>query len=85
VTHDLDATNDLQIAKGENLFGAAADKPYLEGQVLLRLAVLSLLGKEAPAFVTVDPVKASKDSLEQAWMDSLGQEPSPEILSALEK
>lgn len=85
VTHDLDATNDLQIAKGENLFGAAADKPYLEGQILLRLAVLSLLGKEAPAFVTVDPVKAAKATLEQAWMDSLGQKPSAEIMSALGK
>jgi ribose transport system substrate-binding protein len=83
VTHDLDATNDLQIAKGENLYGAAADKPYLEGQILLRLAVLSLMGKETPAFVTVDPVKASKDTLEQAWKDSLGQEPSAQILSAL--
>jgi ribose transport system substrate-binding protein len=85
VTHDLDATNDLQIAKGENLYGAAADKPYLEGQILLRLAVLSLMGKDAPAFVTVDPVKASKDTLEQAWKDSLGQEPSAQILSALEQ
>jgi ribose transport system substrate-binding protein len=84
ITHDLDATNDLQIAKGENLYGAAADKPFLEGQVLLRLAVLSLLDEETPAFVTVDPVKASRETLAQAWQDSLGQEPSAEIMSALD-
>jgi ribose transport system substrate-binding protein len=85
VSHDLDATNDLQIAQGENLYGVAADKPYLEGQVLLRLAVLSLLGEETPPFVTVDPVTASQDNLVEAWMDSLNQLPPAEIIAALEQ
>jgi ribose transport system substrate-binding protein len=83
VAHDLDATNDLQIANGENLFGVAADKPYLEGQTMIRLAARSLLGQQTPPFVIVDPVKAAKGSLAQAWRDSLSQDPPAEIKKAL--
>jgi ribose transport system substrate-binding protein len=83
VSHDLDSTNDLQIAKGENLFGVAADKPYLEGQAMIRLAARSLLGQQTPPFVIVDPVKDSKAGLPQAWRDSLNQDPPAEIKKAL--
>jgi ribose transport system substrate-binding protein len=83
VSHDLDATNDLQIAKGENLYGVAADRPFLEGQTMIRLAARSLLGQQTAPFVIVDPVKDSKSSLVQAWHDSLDQEPPAEIKKAL--
>jgi ribose transport system substrate-binding protein len=83
VTHDLDATNDLDMAEGGNLYGVAADKPYLEGQIMLRLAALSLLGEETPAFVTVDVVTETRDNMVEAWQESLGQDPPQEILDAL--
>jgi ribose transport system substrate-binding protein len=85
VAHDLDATNDLEIAKGENLFGVAADRPYLEGQTMVRLAAKSLLGEKTPPFVIVDPVKESRDTITQAWHDSLDSEPPAEVKKALGK
>jgi ribose transport system substrate-binding protein len=83
VTHDLDATNDLDMAQGGNLYGVAADQPYLEGQIMLRLAALSLLGEETPAFVTVPVVTETRDNMQEAWQESLGQDPPQEILDAL--
>jgi ribose transport system substrate-binding protein len=82
---DLDATNDLQIAKGGNLFGVTADQPYLEGQVMMRLAAMSLLGKQTPPFVTVKVVTETRDNIVEAWRESLHQEPPAAIMNALQK
>jgi ribose transport system substrate-binding protein len=82
---DLDATNDLQIAKGGNLFGVTADQPYLEGQVMIRLAAMSLLGKQTPPFVTVKVVTETRDNLVEAWRESLHQQPPAAIMNALKK
>jgi ribose transport system substrate-binding protein len=84
VSHDLDATNDLEMATGGSLYGVAADRPFLEGEVMVRLAALSLLGESTPPFVIVDPVKETKDNIVEAWHDSLNQQPPPEILEHLE-
>jgi ribose transport system substrate-binding protein len=83
VSHDLDATNDLEMAQGGLLYGVAADKPYLEGQIMVRLAALSLLGEETPPFVTVDVVKETRENIPEAWNESLNQDPPQEILDAL--
>jgi hypothetical protein len=42
-----------------------------------------LLGEQTPAFVIVDPVKESKDTITQAWHDSLNAEPPAEVKKAL--
>jgi ribose transport system substrate-binding protein len=83
VSHDLDATNDLDMAQGGNLFGVAADRPYLEGETMVRLGALSLLGEETPPFVTVDVVTMTKDNIEEAYQESLGEAPPAEIVNAL--
>jgi ribose transport system substrate-binding protein len=83
VTHDLDASNDLDMAEGKNLFGAAADKPYLIGQTQIRAAALSLLGQEVPGFLTVPVVSETRENIKEAWNDSLNQDPPAEILQAL--
>lgn len=83
VTHDLDASNDLDMAQGGNLFGSAADKPYEIGQIQIRAAVLSLLGQEVPGFLTVPVVTETRETIQQAWKDSLNADPPTEILNAL--
>ena len=83
VSHDLDATNDLEMAQGGLLYGVAADKPYLEGQIMVRLAALSLLGEKTPPFVTVDVVKETQSNIPEAWQESLHQDPPSEIMDAL--
>jgi ribose transport system substrate-binding protein len=44
VAIDLDANNDVDMAKGGNLYGVSADRPYLIGQNQIKPAVLSLPG-----------------------------------------
>jgi ribose transport system substrate-binding protein len=83
VAHDLDASNDLDMAKGGNLFGVAADKPYLIGQTEIKVAAMSLIGLQVPGFITVPVVTETKDTIVQAWHDSLNQAPPSEILKAL--
>jgi ribose transport system substrate-binding protein len=85
VAHDLDASNDLDMAKGGNLYGVAADKPYLIGQTQIKAAALSLIGVQVPGFITVPVVTETKDTIEQAWMASLNQAPPAEVLKALGK
>jgi ribose transport system substrate-binding protein len=83
VTHDLDAANDLDMALGGNMFGAAADKPFEIGQIQIRAAALSLLGEDVPGFLTVPVVKETRDNIAEAWLESLNAEVPPEILEAL--
>jgi ribose transport system substrate-binding protein len=82
---DLDATNDVQIAKGGNLFGVTADRPFQEGQTMIRLAAMSLLGKQTPPFVVVKVVTETRDTVDQAWRESLNQQPPAAIADALKK
>jgi ribose transport system substrate-binding protein len=83
VAHDLDASNDLDMARGGNLFGVAADKPFLIGQTQIKAAAMSLLGLDAPGFITVPVVTETKDTIVQAWTDSLNQAPPDEILKQI--
>lgn len=83
VTHDLDASNDLDMAQGGNLFGSAADKPYEIGQTQIRVAALSLLGQDVPGFLTVPVVTETRETIKQAWKESLNADPPAEILDAL--
>ena len=85
VAIDLDANNDVDMAKGGNLYGVSADRPYLIGQTQIKLAVLSLLGVATPGFVTVPVVIETKDNIQQAWKDSLNSDPPKAILDALGK
>jgi ribose transport system substrate-binding protein len=83
VAHDLDASNDLDMAKAGNLFGVAADKPYLIGQTQVKAAAMSLLGMQVPGFITVPVVTETKATIVQAWKDSLNQAPPAQILKQL--
>lgn len=83
VAHDLDATNDLDMAQGGLLYGVAADKPYNEGELMVRLAALSLLEEETPPFVTVDVVTETQETIPEAWQESLNTDPPAEITEAL--
>ena len=85
VAIDLDANNDVDMAKGGNLYGVSADRPYLIGQTQIKLAVLSLLGVATPGFVTVPVVTETKDNIQQAWKDSLNSDPPKAVLDALGK
>lgn len=83
VTIDLGANNDLDMAQDGIVFGKVADKPYEEGQKMVDLAVYKILGKPAPAFVTVPTVVATKATLIDAYKASFNAEPPAQILEAI--
>jgi ribose transport system substrate-binding protein len=85
VTIDLGANNDLEMAQGGIVYGKVADRPYEEGQKMVDLAVYKILGKQAPAFVTVPTVVATKETLIDAYHQSFGSEPPADVLKALGK
>lgn len=83
VTHDLGATNGLDMAQGGILHGTVADTPYTLGVTLANLAVLGLLGADAPPFVAVDYIKVTRDNMAEAWQQSLNVALPPELQAAL--
>jgi ribose transport system substrate-binding protein len=83
VAYDLDATNDLDMANCGNHHGVALDQPYLEGQLMARLAARALLAQPAPAFVTVPALTETHDNIADAWKQSANAEPPQEVVDAL--
>jgi len=83
VAYDLDATNDLDMAKCGNMYGVALDQPYLEGQVLARLGAGALLGKTAPPFVTVPVMTETRDNIAQVWKTDVNADPPADVTEAL--
>ena len=85
VAYDLDAVNDLDMAQCGNYYGASLDWPYAEGIAMADIAAQALLGKEVPAFVTVEVQAMTRDNLAETWSSNVGVDPSDEILAALEE
>jgi ribose transport system substrate-binding protein len=85
VAYDLDAANDLDMAMCGNYYGASLDWPYAEGIAMADLAAQALLGKEVPAFVTVDVQAMTRDNLAETWSSNVGVDPSEQILTALDE
>ncbi|MDQ3871492.1 MAG: substrate-binding domain-containing protein [Chloroflexota bacterium] len=83
VTIDLGANNDLDMAQGKTVFGKVADRPYEEGQKMVDLAAYKILGKQAPPFVTVPTVVATKEKLVEAYKQSFNSDPPADVKKAL--
>lgn len=83
VAYDLDAVNDLDMARCGNMYGVALDQPYLEGKVMARIAALALLGESVPPFITVPVQTETRETIAQVWRENVNAEPSQEILDAL--
>jgi ribose transport system substrate-binding protein len=80
VTLDLGANNALDMAKGGNVVGIAADLAYMLGYSKAMLGAYGVLGKKAPAFVIVPAIKVTKDNVVQGWRESLHTDPPSELL-----
>jgi ribose transport system substrate-binding protein len=83
VSYDLDAVNDLDMARCGNMYGVALDQPYLEGKVMARIAALALLGKSVPPFITVPVQTETRETIAQVWKENVNADPPQEILDAL--
>jgi ribose transport system substrate-binding protein len=82
-TIDLGANNVMDMVTAENMKGIAADLPYMLGETMAKIGVLSKLGKDTPAFTTVPAIKVTKDNVKTEWQRSLNRPLPPEIQSAI--
>lgn len=85
VTLDLGANNGLDMVKGGNVIGIAADLAYQLGYTKAICGAYGLLGKKAPAFVIVPAIKVTKKNIVEGWKQSLDVEPPKEIMDFLSK
>lgn len=71
VTMDLGATNDLDMASDGIVFGTTCDMPYDEGEAMIKIAAMSLIGKEVGTFYTAGLLNVTKENLADSWYLSL--------------
>ena len=83
VTLDLGANNGLDMVKGGNMVGIAADLAYMLGYTKAMLGAYGVLGKTAPAFVVVPAIKVTKKNVADGWRESLHRDPPQEIMNEL--
>ena len=83
VTHDLGANNLLDMAKGGNMYGTVADRPYDIGAAMARLAGYGLIGKKAPEFSIVSYDKTTKQNIAEVWKKSFKVELPNTLKNAL--
>ncbi|MCC8180242.1 MAG: substrate-binding domain-containing protein [Planctomycetes bacterium] len=84
-TMDIGANNGLDMARGGNIAGVAADLPYDLGVAVANMGILAALGENTPPFVVVPAIKIDKDNLVEGWKQSLNVEPPKEIMDVLKK
>lgn len=85
VTYDLGGNNDLDMAQKGNTYGKVADMPFQIGGTMAKLAALSILGEEAPAYVVSGTVKMTVDNMVEAWNSALNKNPDENVMKTLGK
>lgn len=71
ITMDLGATNDLDMANGGIVYGTTCDMPYDEGEAMIKVAAMNLIGKEVGTFYTAGLLIVTKENLADSWYLSL--------------
>ena len=82
VTLDLSEPVGLDMVKGGNVAGIAADQAYELGRAMATTAGYGLLGKEAPAFIVAPVLTVTKENVVTGWQDSLHRDAPKSVLDA---
>lgn len=84
VSHDLGATNCLNMASGGIYYGTICDLPYDIGAAMAKIAALDLIEKETAPYYVVGLIQVDKSNLGAAWKRSLNKELPDNIQKALD-
>lgn len=74
VTHDLGATNCLNMANNGIFYSTICDLPYDIGSTMAMVAAKDLIDEETDPYYVVGLIKVTKENLAQAWKRSLNKE-----------
>ncbi len=83
VTMDLSDNASLDMAKGGNVIGIAADEAYELGRTLANEGAYGVIDKTPPPFVVVPAIAVTKANLTEAYKTSLDIEPPAAVKAAL--
>ncbi len=83
-TIDLGLNVAILIAKGEFVYGLGAQRPFDQGVNEAKLAGYGLLDKEAPAYVALPALPATRDNILEAWDAVYHADPPADLASAAE-
>lgn len=83
VTHDLGATNDLDMVMDGNVCAKVADRPFEIGETMARAAALRLIGKPVPPFIVTPSYAMDKRTVAKGWQQTLHKAPPAILLKAL--
>lgn len=84
-TQDLGTNVALAMAKNDLITGLGAQRPYDQGITEARLAVGSLIGKEAPPYVALGAVAVEHKNVVDSWKLVFGEEAPDNLVEAAEK
>ncbi|EPD30940.1 substrate-binding domain-containing protein [Gleimia europaea] len=84
-TQDLGTNVALAMAKNDLVIGLGAQRPYDQGITEARLAVGSLIGKEAPPYVALGAVAVDHDNVVDSWKLVFGEEAPTNLVEAAGK
>lgn len=83
VTHDLGATNCLNMASDGIFYSTICDLPYDIGATMAMVAAKDLIGEETDPYYVVGLIKVTKENLAQAWKRSLNKDLPGNLAKAL--
>jgi ribose transport system substrate-binding protein len=78
-TQDLGLNVGISLAQDENVVGLGAQRPYEQGVTEARLAALSLLGEETPAYVALPSLGVTHENVLEAWETVYAEEPPADL------
>jgi ribose transport system substrate-binding protein len=83
-TEDLGTNVAIALAKGEMVVGLGAQLPFDQGVTEARLAALSMLGEEVPAYVALSSLPVDHDNVLEAWEKVYHSAPPASVADAYE-
>ncbi|WP_073269809.1 LacI family DNA-binding transcriptional regulator [Alkalibacter saccharofermentans] len=83
-TGDLEFDLALNMAKGGMVKAIGAQRPYEQGQAMALAAANSLLGKEVPSFVGLEPLYVTRENILKTWKIIFKEMPPRELIDFLE-
>lgn len=75
VTLDLSEPLALDMVRNGNVAAIVADEAYAIGTTAARAAALGMIGEKVPAFLAVDAIAVTGDSVKEGWNRSLHRDP----------
>lgn len=82
-TTDLEYAMALNMAKGGMVKALSAQCPYEQGQTMALAAANSLIGKQVPSFIGIEPIYVTPDNLLRSWQNVYKEKPSAQLINAL--